>query len=141
MDRDIQNRNQQHYIVMTVIYDELNDFYLNGGKVFRDARDMTSEMCEVPYEEVPEYIKSTIAHALQNYGTIVLEISKYLKNWKWERLPLLTRAIFMMSYSHFYSVEKVEKSVVISIAVKLAKEYIDPEQAKFIHAVLDKVLN
>ena len=141
MDRDIQNRNQQHYIVMTVIYDELNDFYLNGGKVFRDAREMTSEMCEVPYEEVPEYIKSTIAHALQNYGTIVLEISKYLKNWKWERLPLLTRAIFMMSYSHFYFVEKVEKSVVISIAVKLAKEYIDPEQSKFIHAVLDKVLN
>ena len=141
MERDIQNRNQQHYIVMTVIYDELNDFYLNGGKVFRDAREMTSEMCEVPYEEVPEYIKSTIAHALQNYGTIVLEISKYLKNWKWERLPLLTRAIFMMSYSHFYYVEKVEKSVVISIAVKLAKEYIDPEQAKFIHAVLDKVLN
>ncbi len=141
MDRDIQNRNQQHYIVMTVIYDELNDFYLNGGKVFRDAREMTSEMCEVPYEEIPEYIKSTIAHALQNYGTIVLDISKYLKNWKWERLPLLTRAIFMMSYSHFYYVEKVEKSVVISIAVKLAKEYIDSEQAKFIHAVLDKVLN
>ena len=141
MEKDITNRNQQHYVIMTVIYDELNDFYLNGGKVFRDAREMTSEMCEVPYEEVPSFIKSTIANALQNYGTIVTEVSKYLRAWKWERLPLLTRAIFMMSYSHFYYVENVDKKVVISIAVKLAKEYIDPEQAKFINAVLDKVLN
>ena len=134
------NRNQQHYIIMTVIYDELNDFYLNGGKVFRDARDLTSELCEMPYEEVDDFIKSSIANSLQNYGTIVSEISKFLKGWTWERLPLLTRAIFMMSYAHFYYVEKIDKRIVINIAVDLAKKYIEPEQAKFIHAVLDGVL-
>ena len=125
---------------MTVIYDELNDFYLNGGKVFRDARDLTSELCEMPYEEVDDFIKSSIANSLQNYGTIVSEISKFLKGWTWERLPLLTRAIFMMSYAHFYYVEKIDKRIVINIAVDLAKKYIEPEQAKFIHAVLDGVL-
>lgn len=134
------NRNQQHYIIMTVIYDELNDFYLNGGKVFRDARDLTSELCEMPYEEVDDFIKSSIANSLQNYGTIVSEISKFLKGWTWERLPLLTRAIFMMSYAHFYYVEKIDKRIVINIAVDLAKKYTEPEQAKFIHAVLDGVL-
>lgn len=137
---DINNRNQQHYVIMTVIYDELNDFYHNGGKVFRDARDLMSEMCEVPYEEVPSFIKSTVTNALQNYGVIVTAISKFLRGWKWERLPLLSRAIFMMSYAHFYYVEKVDKSIVISVAIKLAKEYIDIEQAKFIHAVLDGAL-
>ena len=34
------NRNQQHYIIMTVIYDELNDYVLGGGKTFRDATEL-----------------------------------------------------------------------------------------------------
>ena len=54
------NRNQQHYIIMTVIYNELNDFAMNGGKVFRDARDLTSELCEMPYEEVDNFIDELI---------------------------------------------------------------------------------
>ena len=46
-----------------------------------------------------------------------------------------------MSYAHFYYVEKVDKRIVIDIAVNLAKKYIDDNQAKFINAILDKVLN
>ena len=38
------NRNQQHFIIMTVIYDELNDYFIGGGKSFRDARELTSEL-------------------------------------------------------------------------------------------------
>lgn len=135
------NRNQQHYIVMTVIYNELNDFVVGGGKTFRDARDLISELCEQPYDEVDSYIKSCVANALQNYGVIKEAFSAKLNNWKWDRLPLLTQAILMMSYSHFYFVEKVEKRIVINIAVNLAKTYIEEKQAKFINAILDKVLN
>ena len=133
------NRNQQHYIIMTVIYDELND-YVSGSQTFRDARDLTSELCEQPYDEVDDYIKSSIAFSLQKYGEIVKAFQPYLKNWTWDRLPLLTQAILMMSYSHFYYVEKVDKKIVINIAVELAKKYIDPKQAKFINAILDGVL-
>ena len=135
------NRNQQHFIVMTVIYNELNDFAIGGGKTFRDARDLISELCEEPYEEVDDYIKSCVANALQHYGIIKDAFSARLNNWKWERLPLLTQAILMMSYSHFYYVEKVEKRIVINIAVNLAKTYIEEKQAKFINGILDKVLN
>ena len=134
------NRNQQHFIIMTVIYDELNDFISGGGKTFRDARELTSELCEVPYEDVDPYIKSTIAYSLQKYGEIVEAYQPFLRNWRWERLPLLTQAILLMSYAHFYYVEKVDKQVVISIAVDLAKKYIEPKQAKFINAILDGVL-
>lgn len=134
------NRNQQHYIIMTVIYDELNDFLIGGGKTFRDARELTSELCECDYEEVDDYIKNSVSAVLNNYGSIRDAFLPHLRNWRWERLPLLTQAILLMSYAHFYLVEKVDKKVVINIAVDLAKKYIDEKQAKFINAILDKVL-
>ena len=134
------SRNQQHYIIMTVIYNELSDFAMNEGHVFRDARDLTSELCGVPYEEVDNFIKQSIAASLQNYGAIVKAFTPHLKNWTWDRLPLLTRAILVMSYAHFYYVEKVDKGIVIDIAVQLAKTYIEEKQAKFVNAILDKVL-
>ena len=134
------NRNQTHYIIMTVIYDEINDFLIGGGKTFRDARELTSELCEMSYEEVDPYIKNSIAAVLNNYGVIKEAFVPFLKNWKWERLPLLTQAILLMSYAHFYYVEKVDKKIVINIAVNLAKKYVDEKQAKFINAILDGVL-
>ncbi len=134
------NRNQQHFIIMTVIYDELNDYFIGGGKSFRDARELTSELCECSFEEVDPYIQNSIAQALNNYGAIRDAFIPFLKNWKWERLPLLTQAILLMSYAHFYYVEKVDKKIVINIAVTLAKKYIDEKQAKFINAILDGVL-
>ena len=134
------NRNQQHYIIMTVIYNELSDFSLSGGKVFRDARELTSELCGEPYEEVDIFIKQSIASALQNYGEAVKAFTPHLNKWKWERLPLLTQSILLMSYTHFYFVEKIDKKVVVNIAVDLAKKYIEEKQAKFINAILDKVL-
>ncbi len=134
------NRNQTHYVIMTVIYNELSDFAMNDGKVFRDARELTSELCEVPYEEVDNFIKVSVANSLQHYGEAVKAFTPNLKNWTWERLPLLTRAILVMSYAHFYYVEKVEKQIVINIAVQLAKTYIDEKQSKFVNAILDGVL-
>ena len=94
------NRNKQNFIIMTVIYDELNDFILGGGKTFRDARELTSELCEMPYDEVDPFIKSMISYSLQKYGEIVKAYEPFLRNWKWERLPLLTQAILLMSYAH-----------------------------------------
>lgn len=124
---------------MTVIYDELNDFAIGGGKTFRDARDLMCALCECDYDQVPEHIKETVSYAINNYGKIHDEVTPHLKGWTWERLPLLTQAVLLMSYSH-YQVEKIDKRIVISIAVNLAKTYIEEKQAKFINAILDEVL-
>ena len=133
------SRNQQHYIALTVIYDELTDFTIGEGKTFRDARELMSELCECEYEQVPAYIKQVVAYSLNNYGNIVKVFEPHLRNWKWERLPLLTQAMLLMSYAHM-QVEEVEKSVVISVAVNLAKKYIEEKQAKFIHGILNEAL-
>ena len=63
-------RQQEHFVVMTVIYNELSDFTLGDGKEFRDARELISSLCECPYSEVSDYVKKTVAYALNNYGAI-----------------------------------------------------------------------
>lgn len=125
---------------MTVIYDELADFVLGKGETFRDATVLISELCEQPYAEVDAYVKNCVAASLNNYGAIKEAFEPLLKNWKWERIPLLTQSILMMSYAHFYYVEKVDKKVVINTAVELAKTYVEDKQAKFVNAILDGVL-
>ena len=124
---------------MTVIYDELSDFVLGGGKTFRDARQLIADVAECPYSEVSDYVKNVVAYSLQHYGEIIDVFTPYLNNWKWERLPLLTQSILLMSYAHS-KVTNDDKVVIINIAVNLAKKYIEEKQAKFINGILDKVL-
>ena len=133
------SRNQTHLVIMTVIYNELVDFHYSEDKGFsRDAKELIQDMVgDIPYEEIDPYIKDMVLISLQKYGEIVNAYQPYLRNWKWDRLPLLTQAILLMSYTHFYFVEKVDKKVVINIAVDLAKKYIDDKQAGFINAILD----
>ena len=130
-------RNQTHYIIMSVIYNELIDFNFGNDNFTRDARELISGLAEVPFEDVDPYIVNTVMTSLQKYGEIKKAFEPYLKNWRWERLPLLTQAILLMSYTHYHYIEKVDKKIVINIAVTLAKKYIDDKQAKFINGILD----
>ena len=131
------SRNQQHFIIMTTIYNELTDFTFGEGKMVRNAVEMLSSLCECEENEIDKYVLDTVMVSLQRYGEIKLAFSPYLKNWKWERLPLLTQSILLMSYTHYKFIEKVDKKIIINIAVDLAKKYIDDKQAKFINAILD----
>ena len=124
---------------MTVIYDELSDFVLGGGKNFRDARQLLADVAEMPYSEISPYVKNVVAYSLNNYGAIKDVFTPHLVKWKWDRLPLLTQSILLMSYAHS-KVTDDDKKVIINIAVDLAKKYIEEKQAKFINAILDGVL-
>ena len=130
-------RNQTHYVIMTAIYNELAAFNYGDSNSVREIKDILSGLCEEDFDSIDAYIKDTVLISLKKYGEIVRAYLPYLRNWKWERLPLLTQAILLMSYTHFYFVEKVEKKIVINIAVDLAKKYIDDKQAKFINGILD----
>lgn len=133
----INSRNQAHVAVMTIIYNSLVDYKFGENKFSRNAEEMISELCECPLEQVDPYIKDTVLISLSKYREIVNAYLPYLRNWEWDRLPLLTQAILLMSYTHFYYVEKIDKKVVMNIAVDLAKKYVDDKQAKFINAILD----
>ena len=130
-------RNQEHFIAMTVIYNELTDFTFGDGKIVRDAPEMIASLCDCDVNDIDPFIAKVVIESLKNYGLIKEAYAPYLRNWKWERLPLLTQAILLMSYAHYYYAEEVDKTVVINVAVNLAKKYIDEKQAKFINAILD----
>lgn len=127
------SRNQEHFIIMTVIYNELTDFTFGEGKLVRSANEIISSMCS----EASPFVIDSIMISLQKYGEIKNAYIPYLNKWKWERLPLLTQAILLMSYTHYKYLGPVDKSIVINIAVNLAKKYIDYKQAKFINGLLD----
>ena len=134
------SRNQENFIIMTVIYDELADFTAGDNQPFRDVNEIILEITDIPLKNHSDYVQNTIANVLNHYGEIVSTFLPKLNNWKWERLPLLTRSVLLMSYAHFYYVEKIDKRIVINVAVELAKKYIEEKQAKFINAILDEVL-
>ena len=134
------SRNQENYIIMTVIYDELADFTMGSSQPFRDVNEIILEITDIPLKDHSHYVQNMIASVLQNYGEIVNKFIPHLKDWKWDRLSLITRAVLLMSYAHFYYVEKIDKRIVINVAIELAKKYIEEKQAKFINAILDEVL-
>ena len=127
---------------MTVIYDEIADQTSSRTNNFRDVNEIITGMTDegLTFEQHSPFVQNMISLTLNNYGSIVSAFEPHLRNWKWDRLPLLTRAVLLMSYAHFYYVEKIDKRIVINTAVELAKKYIEDKQAKFINAILDEVL-
>ena len=131
------SRNQENFIIMTVIYNELTDFTFGEGKLVRNADEMIASLCECEKNEIDPFITDVVMLSLKNYGEIRNAYQPYLRKWKWERLPLLTQSVLLMSYAHYKYIGQVDKSVIINVAVELAKKYIDDKQAKFINGILD----
>ena len=126
---------------MTTIYMELNDFNYGDKSNPRTAKEIILELLK-DYNEtvIPPFIEDMVNVSLLHYGEAVELFSAHLKDWKWERIPLLTQAILLMSYTHFKYIEKIDKAIVIDVAVRLTKEYVEEKQAKFVNAILDEVL-
>ena len=136
------NRYQEHVVIMTVIYNELTD-YLYGDRInVRDAEELIKGTALSLYDEevATDYMKNTVFCSLSKYGEIVRVFTPHLKSWRWERIPALSRAIIIMTYSHYYYVEKVNRNIVIDVAVNLTKTYVDEKQAGFVNALLDEVI-
>ena len=135
------SRNQQNYLIMTTIYMELNDFNYGDKANPRSAKEiMLGLMEEYNETKIPPFIEDMVNLSLLHYGDAVNVFSEHLKDWKWERIPLITQAILLMSYTHFYYIEKIDKAIVIDVAVRLTKEYVEEKQAKFVNAILDETL-
>ncbi len=132
------SRHHANYIIMSVLYEVLLTLDNSEDKTFIDPTPLIKDMCEEG--EDTYYIEKVVYESLSHYSDILSVLTPKLRNWRWERLPLLTRAILLMSYAHYYYVEEVDKRIVIDVAVNLAKEYVDEKQAKFINALLDGVL-
>ncbi len=129
------NRNKENFIIVTLLYDTLIDF--NYGE-----KGETRLLNELLLDDVTPFIKDNVTLAMANYGKIVKTFIPYLKNWVWERIPLLTQAILLFSYTRYflYKQEPVDRKIVINTAIEIAKTYIDETQASFINGILENII-
>lgn len=130
------SRNEEHELIMTCIYDAL--LYSNMDKEFSIEEIMCS-VFEVEYDEISFFVKEMVIKSLSHINEIKAIYQANMPKWSFDRLNLVEQAILLMSYTH-KQIEKSDKSIIINIAVKLAKKYLDKDDYKFVNGILDKVL-
>ena len=131
------SRNQNHELIMQSLYAILVRIDM---KEEIDIASVMEGVYKIPFNDIDLFSRGIIIKSLKHYDEISKLIEKKLKRWKWNRISKLSQAILLMSYTHFKYIEKVDKAVIIEIAVKLAKKYLDKDDYKYINAVLDNIL-
>lgn len=130
------SRNQEHELIMTCIYDAL--VYANMEKEFSVEEVMTG-VFGVNYDEISFFCKEMVIKSLAHINEIKKTFQEKMPKWQFDRLNLVEQAILIMSFTH-KNTQKVEKSIVINIAVKLSKKFLEKDDYKFVNGILDKVL-
>jgi N utilization substance protein B len=130
-------RNKQQEYALYVIYSAL--VYRKANLEFAPIESV-SDLTEIDYYENDIFLRELVIKSLINLDTIIKKLSEHLVKWDFNRLNMISQAILIMSYSHYYYVEKVDKAILINIAVKFAKKFVPDEDYKYINAILDKVI-
>ena len=130
------SRNQEHELIMTCIYDAL--LYADMNQEFSVEEVMTS-VFEVEYDEISFFAKEMVIKSLAHVNEIKETFQEKMPKWKFDRLNLVEQAILIMSYTHKQT-QNADKKIVINIAVKLAKKFLEKDDYKFVNGILDKVL-
>lgn len=102
--------------------------------------EMMGDIFETDFENIPTHSKLIVVKALKNLDEIIEAFQANMPKWKFYRINKLCQAILIMSYVNYKLIGDIDKKVVINIAVDLAKEYLDPNDYKFVNAILDNVL-
>lgn len=131
------SRNQSHELGVKVLYAMLINIKNNQPI---DFNELVGTISGLPSDDIPVALKTTLFNALKHYEVIIEYLSRYLKDWKFSRLNIVTQAILIYSYTLFTYTGDVNKAVVINVAVKLAKDYLPAEEYKFINGILDEAL-
>jgi len=129
------SRNQMQGKLMVCIYQYLLHVNMkekpNMNEIIEGVFDMSVSECD-PF--VKKCIKAVMLHAQD----AVVAITPLLKQWTFERLGYIERAILILAYVEYKYLD-TPKPIVIDIAVKLARRYADEDSYKFINAVLQNV--
>lgn len=131
------SRNKEHELIMVCIYDAL--VYSSMNEEF-NLEEIMEGVFEMPFDEISLFAKSVVVKSLKNINEIIPVFQKNMPKWDFSRLNNLEKSILIMSYTHYKEIGSVDKGVVIDLAVRLAKKYLDNADYKFINAILDNVL-
>lgn len=131
------SRNKEQEKILGILYQAL---VLIDLKQELDVKQLLMDAYDCDFEDVPLFSQQILVYSLKNLDRITKAFQANMINWTFNRINKLEQALLILSYSHFYYVKDVDKKVVIDVAVKLAKKYLDSTDYKFVNAILDKTL-
>ncbi len=85
-----------------------------------------------------EFSAKLFKGTVDNLEAIDTEISKHLKDWDFEELGKIEKAILRLGTFEIL-IDKNDKAIVINEAIELAKELADDKSHQFINGVLDAI--
>lgn len=138
MNNEILTRNKLQEQAMQLMYSYL--IYEDLNKEI-DVTESISSFLDVPFDDVPLFLKLLLVKALKYEKDTIDYVSKFLNNWKFNRLNYCIQSILILSVTNFKYLNDTDRAVIINVAIKLAKKYGDKNDYKFVNAVLDKCLD
>ncbi|HKL72661.1 MAG TPA: transcription antitermination protein NusB [Candidatus Onthovivens sp.] len=136
-DRIPLSRNKIQEVAMQIMYSFLVCQRL--GMVI-NIEQTISDVLNEDYDKCDLYLKELIIKSLVNEIDTIAYLEPFLKKWKFHRLNYCVQSILILSYTKYKHLNETNKSIIIDIAVNLAKKYSDDEDYKFVNAVLDNCL-
>jgi N utilization substance protein B len=135
---------------MTANKEELKDVIANLKENYDKSNisssSLTGENLEQDVENIDideidlVYITKLLKGIQENVEELDSEISKYLKNWKLNRLNKVDLCILRIGAYELLFSKDVPSAVCINEAVEMGKKYSDEKSASFINGLLDSLL-
>ena len=132
------DKNIRHKWALAAVYTELT--YLDMGEAI-DVKAAVEGATSLSYERSPLFVKEIAISALKHLDEAIAAFESRMRGWTWKRLNRVEQALLLNAYCHYFYVEEgIDKAIVITVAVDLAKEYLDATDYRFVNAILDNVL-
>lgn len=112
----------------------INSISLTGENLEQDVENIDIDEIDLVY------ITKLLKGIQDNVQELDSEISKYLKNWKLNRLNKVDLCILRIGAYELLFSKDVPSAVCINEAVELGKKYSDEKSASFINGLLDSLL-
>ena len=87
-----------------------------------------------------DYVVRVLRGIEKNEDMLNIEIEKYLRNWKLNRLSKVDSAILKICTYEFLHEDDIPEKVSINEAIELAKKYSSEKSASFINGVLANMI-
>ncbi len=123
-------RREQRIHIMTCIYQ-----YLLTGKNLDDIFD---ENLDIDDKKSISFIVENVVGVINEQDELVAQIEPKLKDYTWERVGYIERALLLQS-AYQLNQGEIDRPIIINEAIEIAKQYCDDDAPKFINGVLDQL--
>lgn len=114
--------------------DLINTFF--NREYYDTLKDEYELYEEYPDEKQLEYIRRLASGVAEHSVELDEYISKYSKNWRFERIPRVAAAIMRTAMFEVMYMPEIPMKAAINEAIELAKKYETKEVVSFVNGVL-----